>query len=241
MTSIIICVPTYKAPYVVGEFSTKKEFTTLSKKITEEHDGVRLQPYNARLIVHPMFCEDNPYWTHADSIVKTNKATYFADHEGSLKFVPNMGLISSIQEGGCPNAFGEVFLVIKKKDLPMKVEELQTEAQYEEEDEEEEEEEEEDEEEEDEEDEWMEVYYKEDFDELCGDHEHLQPYKKGFTYYNCWGGGPVGGYIYNGTELYRVSHTWAEPYTAEPVEGKICFRHKIRPYGESTFHIRIVQ
>ena len=242
MTSIIICVPTYKAPYVVGEFTTKKEFTTLSKKITEEHDGVRLQPYNAVLMVHPMFCEDNPYWKHADDIVKTKKATYYADHEGSLKFVPNMGLISSIQEGGCPNAFGEVFLVIKKKDLPMKVEELQTEAQYEK-SLNHEEEEDEDEEEEDEDDNWLEIYDRpHSFEPYCGDHEHLQPYKA-FTYYNCWGGGPEGGYITGpDNQIYEVNRTWGTPFTVERIEGIITFRRKIVIDGpKQPMMIRITQ
>jgi len=244
MTSIVICVPTYKAPYVVGEFKNKKEFATLSKKITEDHDGVRLQPYPARLIVHPMFCEDNAYWKHADDIVKTKKATYFADHEGSLKFVPNMGLISSIQEGGCPHAFGEVFLVIKKKDLPMKAEELQTEEQYKKslnhEEEEEEEDEEEDEEEEEEDDNWLEVYDKpHSFEPYCGDHEHLQPYKD-FTYYNCWGGGPEGGYITGpDNQIYEVNRTWGTPFTAEQVKGKITIRRTIG--GPWNMRIRISQ
>jgi len=245
MTSIVICVPTYKAPYVVGEFKNKNEFATLSKKITEGHDGVRLQPYPARLIVHPMFCEENAYWRHADAIVKSKKATYFADHEGSLKFVANAGLISSIQEGGCPHPFGEVFLTIKKKDLPMKAEELQTEEQYEKSlnHEEEEEEEEEEDEKEEEDDNWLDVYDKpHSFEPYCGDHEHLQPYKN-FTYYNCWGGGPEGGYITNDKdETYEVDRTWGTPFTVEPVKGKIDVHETAETARNSwTMRIRIVQ
>jgi hypothetical protein len=71
------------------------------------------------------------------------------------------------------------------------------------------------------EDEWMEVYsYHHGFGSFCGEHEHLQPYRD-FRYYQCWGGGPEGGYIECGVELYRVNRTWGKPFTVERVKGKI--------------------
>jgi hypothetical protein len=74
----------------------------------------------------------------------------------------------------------------------------------------------------DDEDEWMEVYAEpHEFSLICGDDEHIQPYK-GFTFYRCWGGGPSGGYITNDRdETYRVNRTWGEPFTVERVEGTI--------------------
>lgn len=70
------------------------------------------------------------------------------------------------------------------------------------------------------EDEWMEVYTHCMFGPYCGEHEHLQPYKD-FRFYQCWGGGPEGGFIACGDELYRVNRSWGEPYTVERVKGKI--------------------
>lgn len=73
----------------------------------------------------------------------------------------------------------------------------------------------------DDEDEWMEVYsYHHGFGAFCGEHEHLQPYRD-FRYYQCWGGGPEGGYIECGEELYRVNRTWLEPFTVERVNGRV--------------------
>lgn len=73
----------------------------------------------------------------------------------------------------------------------------------------------------DDEDDFMEVYsYHHGFGSFCGEHEHLQPYRD-FRYYQCWGGGPEGGYIECGNELYRVNRTWGEPFTVERVEGTI--------------------
>lgn len=77
-----------------------------------------------------------------------------------------------------------------------------------------------------EEDDWvlhgMEIYSQhEDFKKFCGTYEHLVPYH-GFTYYQCWGGGPEGGYIENdeGT-IFRVERTWCRPFTVEPMEGRL--------------------
>lgn len=79
-----------------------------------------------------------------------------------------------------------------------------------------------DEEEEEEEDEWMDVYHHtNDFSPYCGNHEHLQPYKN-FRYFQCWGGGGDGGFIMNDKdETYRVNRDWFQPFTVEPVKGKI--------------------
>jgi hypothetical protein len=46
---------------------------------------------------------------------------------------------------------------------------------------------------EEEEDDWMKIYSEKDVD---GELEELKPYK-GFRYYQCWGGGPSGGFITN--------------------------------------------
>lgn len=68
--------------------------------------------------------------------------------------------------------------------------------------------------------EWMEVYaVYEDFKEFCGEHEHLKLYH-GFRYFQCWGGGPEGGFITNDKdETYKVNRGWGEPFTVETVDG----------------------
>jgi hypothetical protein len=79
---------------------------------------------------------------------------------------------------------------------------------------------EEEEDDEDEDEEWMEIYAKEPFDERAED-SGLTEFLHGWTYYMCWGGGPVGGYITKGDKVYRVNKAGiADPYTAEPVEFK---------------------
>lgn len=67
---------------------------------------------------------------------------------------------------------------------------------------------------------WMDVYFSGVFAPFCGEHAHLQPYKY-FHYYQCWGGGPEGGYITNKNDTFRVNRTWGEPFTVERVEKAI--------------------
>ena len=64
----------------------------------------------------------------------------------------------------------------------------------------------------------MEVYaVYADFKVFCGDREHLKPYH-GFRYFQCWGGGPEGGFITNDKgETYTVNRGWGEPFKVEPV------------------------
>jgi len=75
-----------------------------------------------------------------------------------------------------------------------------------------------------EEEEWMDIYSQhKNFEEFCGDHEHLKPYH-GFSYFQCWGGGPEGGFIMNDKdETFKVNRTWGEPFTVEPVDGILDF------------------
>jgi hypothetical protein len=69
-----------------------------------------------------------------------------------------------------------------------------------------------------EEDDWMEIYSEKEVD---GELEELKPYE-GFHYYQCWGGGPSGGFITNDKgDIYKINRTWGEPFTVEPVKGKI--------------------
>ena len=74
-------------------------------------------------------------------------------------------------------------------------------------------------------------------DKLCGDHEHLQMFKRfavyegSFytTYYQTYGGGPEGGYwvreFYNingsdpRQEVYSVERSWGEPFKVKKVNG----------------------
>ena len=77
----------------------------------------------------------------------------------------------------------------------------------------------------DEEDEWMDVYNVGLFAKFCKNQPQLQKYAD-CTYYQCWGGGPEGGYLlYRTCErgwddvVYRVNRTWGEPFTVERVSG----------------------
>jgi hypothetical protein len=77
----------------------------------------------------------------------------------------------------------------------------------------------------DEDDEWMDVYNVGTFERFCKNQPQLQKYAD-CTYYQCWGGGPEGGYLLYRTcetgwddEVYRVNRTWGEPFTVERVLG----------------------
>jgi hypothetical protein len=71
------------------------------------------------------------------------------------------------------------------------------------------------------EDTWNDIYSTKKFGSVLGDHSpHLETYTD-FRYYQCWGGGPEGGYITDGNETYRVNRTWGECFTVKWVEGKI--------------------
>lgn len=76
-----------------------------------------------------------------------------------------------------------------------------------------------------EEDEWMEIYTHCMFGSVCGENEELQPYKD-FRFYQCWGGGPEGGFIVCGDTVCRVNRSWGEPFSVEHVKGKIEEDHK---------------
>jgi hypothetical protein len=69
---------------------------------------------------------------------------------------------------------------------------------------------------------FMEVYFTGSFNEFIGNHTHLQPYRN-FRYFQCWGGGPEGGFIHSlaTNEIFKVNRTWGEPFTVEPVDGTI--------------------
>ncbi len=77
----------------------------------------------------------------------------------------------------------------------------------------------------DEDDEWMDVYNVGTFERFCKNQPELQKYAD-CTYYQCWGGGPEGGYLrfrfcISGwdDEVYKVNRTWGEPFTVELVTG----------------------
>ena len=81
------------------------------------------------------------------------------------------------------------------------------------------------------EDEWMEVYrICGRFGDVCGNLANNSYHH--FRYYQCWGGGPEGGYITNksSTETYRVNRGWGESFTIDPVDGmiEIGYHHDVR-------------
>lgn len=76
-------------------------------------------------------------------------------------------------------------------------------------------------EDEDDEDLWMEIYSETDkFAELCGEHKHLKPYHN-FRYLQCWGGGPEGGFLTDGTTLHKVNRMWGNAFTVFPQPGTL--------------------
>jgi hypothetical protein len=85
-----------------------------------------------------------------------------------------------------------------------------------------------------EEDEWMEVYTKSLFAHHTENPAHKPYYDH--TYYMCWGGGPVGGYITKGDKVYRVNRTFAEPYTIEPVDAILDINE-----DNETIYIRLIK
>lgn len=98
----------------------------------------------------------------------------------------------------------------------------------------------------DDEDEWMDVYMRCSFGTFCKNQPQLQKYAD-CTYYQCWGGGPEGGYLlYHlpedgwDDEVYRVNRTWGEPFTVERVLGATGI--EVQEIGTDTgTRIRIIQ
>jgi hypothetical protein len=67
----------------------------------------------------------------------------------------------------------------------------------------------------------MTVYGVHKFEGFCGRLEHLQQYRE-CVYYQCWGGGPEGGYIVDKKgKVYEVNRTWGEPFSVEPINAVI--------------------
>ena len=79
-----------------------------------------------------------------------------------------------------------------------------------------------DDENEDEDEDEMQVYFEtETFGNLCGEHEHLKEFHE-YHYYQCWGGGPEGGYIVNEKNfVFKVERSWGTPFSVEKVAGFI--------------------
>jgi hypothetical protein len=75
---------------------------------------------------------------------------------------------------------------------------------------------------EDEDEDEMQVYFEtETFGNLCGEHEHLKEFHE-YHYYQCWGGGPEGGYIVNEKNfVFKVERSWGTPFSVEKVAGFI--------------------
>ena len=70
--------------------------------------------------------------------------------------------------------------------------------------------------------EWNEVYSEHStFQNHCGKHQHLQPYKDWY-YFQCWGGGPEGGFIMNREtmEVCKVNRGCGEAFSVEQCNGK---------------------
>lgn len=71
--------------------------------------------------------------------------------------------------------------------------------------------------------EWSEVYSEHStFSSFCPEgNKQLKPYADWY-YFQCWGGGPEGGYIMNREtlEVCRVNRGWFEPFSVEPCEGQ---------------------
>lgn len=53
-----------------------------------------------------------------------------------------------------------------------------------------------------------------EFKDVCGGDENLKFFHH-MPYYQCWGGGPVGGFLEDedSDEVHEVNRTWGEPYT----------------------------
>ena len=86
----------------------------------------------------------------------------------------------------------------------------------------------------------MEVYSQSKFKELCGDHNHLKPYHN-YNYYQCWGGGPEGGFITdNQGNVYKVNRSWGQPFTVERVNGWIETKMVDDGGGSEQMYLRVV-
>lgn len=74
---------------------------------------------------------------------------------------------------------------------------------------------------------WYEIYNHESFEDYCGEHAHLQPYRN-YDYYQCWGGGPEGGFIVseNGCKVFKVNRGWGEPFSVEPIDGELVLEER---------------
>jgi hypothetical protein len=64
---------------------------------------------------------------------------------------------------------------------------------------------------------WETVYYKGPFSKFTGD---SFPEVHHFTYYQTYGGGPEGGYITDGTEIFAVHRSWFTLWSLTVIKGK---------------------
>jgi hypothetical protein len=123
--SLVICIPTYGAPYIHYEFNTKKEFKAILTKMKEEEQQ-EMTLFNERVVIHPMFYDKeedgtisrkHSQWYQVAVLIKNNIGDLYADDDCD-KFSPNMAtIVESKYRGGCPHVCGEMYLIVKVKDL----------------------------------------------------------------------------------------------------------------------------
>jgi len=80
--------------------------------------------------------------------------------------------------------------------------------------------------------EWSQIYSEFLFGEFISENSEFETFKD-YAYYQCYGGGPEGGYITNGRDVYSVERNWGSSWTVIPVNGRIEIAYKgylARPY-----------
>lgn len=126
--SYIICLPTFGAPYLWEGKTHSKIVETCRKVVQGTVEKMQPGGYNW-MVIHPMFCNDNPRWALAQKILDAGCDIY-VNEDGRNMCCPNMACLSAQKQlGGMVTKesfdaakyqisrvpyFGDVALVISK-------------------------------------------------------------------------------------------------------------------------------
>jgi hypothetical protein len=112
--SILICIPTFGAPYISAEYKRKLKALPL-----RDIKGTIYGLFNERIVIHPSFREDNTYWDQVGVLLENRNDVEFIVYVNDVShWCLNVGtIVNPITRGGCPHLHGDVYIAITIKEL----------------------------------------------------------------------------------------------------------------------------
>ena len=113
--TFVFSVPTWGAPYIVGEYAPKGDLEMLQKVVMGFIEPIPTSSF----VLHPMFCSENKRWDAMRQILTSKSVKVYVNEDGYNRHLqPNMGTILKVRgAGGCPHLLGNLCVVVPEKVL----------------------------------------------------------------------------------------------------------------------------